>query len=84
MKRIYKRVFKSKKPSLGSIHGPGPATFASTSTTGTTDPMPSILACDSESDGTTRAQVAAGASVSVQLGPLHLKVLTYCYRAERP
>ena len=54
MKRLYKRVLNSKKPSpsLGSIHGPGQATFASTST-GTIDPMPSILASDSESDGTT-------------------------------
>ena len=76
MKRIYRRVFKSKKPSLGSIHGSGPAT-----STGTTDP---ILACGSELDGTTSAQVAAGVSVSVQLRPLHLKVLTNCYGAERP
>ena len=79
MKRIYRRVFKSKKPSLGSIHGSGPAT-----STGTTDPVPSILACGSELDGTTSAQVAAGVSVSVQLRPLHLKVLTNCYGAERP
>ena len=62
MKRLYKRVFKSKKPSVGSIHGPGPASFASTST-GTTDPMPSLLACDTESDGTTSAQVTASVSV---------------------
>ena len=63
MKNIYKKVFKSKKPSLGSIHGPGPATSMSIST-GTTDLMPSVPACDSESDET---QVATGVSVSVQL-----------------
>ena len=83
MMRIYKRLFKSKKPSLDSIHVSGPATFASTST-GTTDPMPSILACDSESDETRSAQVAAGVSVRVQPRPLYLKVLTYCYQADRP
>ena len=83
MMRIYKRLFKSKKPSLDSIHVSGPATFASTNT-GTTDPMPSILACDSESDETRSAQVAAGASVRIQPRPLYLKVLTYCYQADRP
>jgi hypothetical protein len=35
MKRIYKKIFKSKKPSLGSKHGPGPATSTSTSTKAT-------------------------------------------------
>ena len=70
MKRLYKRVFKSKKPSVGSIHGPGPASFASTST-GTTDPMPSLLACDTESDGTPSAQVTASVSV-IQFRPSHL------------
>ena len=69
MKRFYKRLFKSKKPSLGSIHEPGPVTSASTST-GTIDPIPSIPAYHSESDGT--AQVAAGVIVSVQLRSLHL------------
>ena len=64
MKRFYKKVFNSKKPSPGSIHGSGPATSTSTST-GTADLMPSIPACDS--DGTTSAQVAAGVRVSVQL-----------------
>ena len=64
MKRLYKKVFNSKKPSPGSIHGSGPATSTSTST-GTADLMPSIPACDS--DGTMSAQVAAGVRVSVQL-----------------
>ena len=68
MTRIFKKDFKSKKPSLGSIQL-GPATSTSTST-GATDLM--LPACDSESDGTTSAQVAAGISVSVQLRPLHL------------
>ena len=70
MKRIYKKVFKSKKPSLGSIHGPGPATSTSTVITSTTDLMPLIPACDS--DATVSAQVSAGVSVSVQLRPSHL------------
>jgi hypothetical protein len=63
MKRIYKKVFKStgKKPSLGSIHGPGPATSTSTLITSSTDLMPSIPA----SDATASAQVTAGVSVSV-------------------
>jgi hypothetical protein len=56
MKRIYKKVFKSKKPSLGSIHGPGPANSTSSVT----------------SDATASAQVTAGVSVSVQLCPSRL------------
>ena len=83
MKRIYKKVFKSKKPSLGSLHGPGPATSTSTST-GANDLLPSIPAWDSESDGTISAQVNAGVSVNVQLRPSHFLVLTYCFRADRP
>ena len=74
MKRIVKKVLKSKKssgPSLGSIHGLVPATSTSTST-GATDLMLPIHACDSESDGTTSAQVAVGISVSIQLCPSHL------------
>ena len=72
MKRVLKKVFNSKKPSLGTMHdGLGPATLTSTST-GPTDLMLSIPACDSELDGTTGAQVAAGISVSVQLRPSHL------------
>ena len=55
MKRFLKK-FKSKKPPVGSIHGPG--TLTSTSTT---DLMPSIP------NTTASAQVSAGVSVSVQL-----------------
>ena len=68
MKRIVKKVFKSKKPSLGPIHGLGPATSTSTST-GATDLIP---ACDSESDWTKGAQGVAGVSVSFQHRPSHL------------
>ena len=71
MKRVLKKVFKPKKPSPGSIHGPGPVTSTSSST-GATDLMLSIPACNSESDGTTSTQVAAGISVSVQLRLSHL------------
>ena len=72
MKGIYKKLFKSKKPSLGSVHGPGPATSTSTLITNTTDLRlkPSIPASDS--DATASAEVAAGVSVSVQLRPSHL------------
>ena len=66
MKRIYRKLFKSKKPSLGSIHGQGPAASTSTNT-GTPDLMPFIpqaqAACDS--DGIASAQVTAGLSVRV-------------------
>ena len=62
MKRFYRKVFNSKKPSLVSIHGRGPAALTSTST-GTTDLMPSIPACDS--DGTASAQATAGVNVRV-------------------
>ena len=68
MKRIYKKVFKSKIPPLGSIHGPGPATSTSTLITSTTDLMPSIPA----SDATASVQVTAGVTVSVQLHQSHL------------
>jgi hypothetical protein len=69
MKRIYKKVFKSKKTeSLGSIHGLGPATSTSTLITSTTDLIPSIPT----GDATASAQVTAGVSVSVQLRPSHL------------
>ena len=71
MKRALKKVFKSKKQSLDTMHGLGPATSTSTST-GPTGPMPFIPAFYSESDGITSAQVAAGVSVSVQLRPSHL------------
>ena len=64
MKRFYRKVFNSKKPSLGSLHAPGPLTAASTSTSsGTTGLMLSIPSFDS--DGTASAQVAAGVSVRV-------------------
>ena len=64
MKRFYRKVIKSKKPSLSSLHGPGPLAAASTLTsTGTTDLMPFIPSFDS--DGTASAQVTAGLSVRV-------------------
>ena len=66
MKRIYRKVFKSKEPSLGSIHGRGPPASTSAST-GTTDLMPSIPACDS--DRTTSAHFTAGVSVRVLASP---------------
>ena len=75
MKRFLKKLVKSKKPSLGTIHGLGPATSTSTST-GPTDLIPSIPAYDSESDGTTRAQVAAGVNVSV-LFSFTLRIFKY-------
>ena len=53
----------NKKPSLGSIHGLGPAISTSTKT-GATDLMLSFPACDDESDA---SEVAAGITVSVQL-----------------
>ena len=68
MKQFYRKVFKSKKPSLGSIHGPEPATSTSTLITSTTDFVPSVPA----SDATASAQVIAGVSVGVQLRPSHL------------
>ena len=71
MKRALKKVFKSKKPSLGTIDGLGPVTSTSTSTD-PTDLLQSSPAFYSESDGTTRAHVAAGVSVSVQLRLSHL------------
>ena len=80
MKRTYneEKDIKSKKRRLmyGPVNGP-----ASTSTQpGTLDFMAS---CDSDAT-TTRAQVTAGASVSVQIHLSHLYVLVYCYRADRP
>ena len=71
MKRLYRKVFKSKKPSLGSIHEPGTATLTSTIITSTTDLMPSIPASDATATSAS-AQVTAGLSVSVQLHPSHL------------
>jgi hypothetical protein len=74
MKRIYKKVFKFKKPSLGSIDEPGPVTSTSTlalitSTTGT-DLIPSIPA--GGATALASAQVTSGVSVSVQLRQSHL------------
>ena len=68
MKRIFKKVFKSKKPSLGSIHGPEPATLTSTPMRSTTDLMPFIPTGDVIAD----TQATAGVSVSVQLRSSHL------------
>ena len=66
MKRIFKKVFKSKKPSLGSVHGPGPATSISTFIT-SNDLIPQVYI--PASDATASAQVTAGVSVSVLLRP---------------
>ena len=66
--KLYRKVFKPKKPSLGPIHVPGPATSTSGLIISTTDLMPSIPA----SDATASAQVTAGVSVSVQLRLSHL------------
>ena len=82
MKRVFKKVFKSKEPSLGSIQGPGPAISTSTLITSTTDLMPSIPARE-YSDGTANPQVTAEVNVTVQLCQSNLKVLNYCFRAER-
>ena len=70
MKRFYRKLFKSNKPSLGSTHGPGPATSTSTLLTNTTDFLPSIPAVDSGAN----TQVIAGVTgtVSVQLCSLLL------------
>ena len=65
MKRALKKVFKSKKPSLGTKDGLGPAT-------GPTDLMQSSPAFYSELDGTKSRQVAPGVSVSIQLHTSHL------------
>ena len=69
MKRFYKKVFKSKKPSLGSLHGSGPAT--STLITSSTDLIPSESIHASDTTASTQVQVTDGA-VSVQPRPLHL------------
>ena len=67
MKRKHssEKDFKSKKPSLGLIHGPGPVNSASTPITSTPDLMPSIPAGDSVSGATASSQVTAGVNVSV-------------------
>ena len=61
---------KSKKPSLGLIHGPGPVNSSSTLITSTSDLMPSIPAGDSVSGATASSQVSV--NVSDQLCPSHL------------
>jgi hypothetical protein len=68
MKHIYKKVFKSKKASLGSIHGREPVTSTSAIITSANDLLPSTPTYDA----TASAQVTAGDSVSVQLRPSHL------------
>ena len=74
----YEEVFKSKRPSLG---GATPATLTLTLITSTTNILPPIPASDATASAS--AQVAAGVSVSVQLCQSHLRVLIYCYRADR-
>ena len=73
----YEEVFKSKRPSLGGARS---ATSTLTLITSTTDIMPPIPASDVTAS---TPQVAAGVSVSVQLRQSHLRVLIYCYRADR-
>ena len=62
MNRFYKKVFKSNKPFLDSIHRPGPATSTLTLITSTADLLPSI-----PTNVTASAQDTTGVSVSVQL-----------------
>jgi hypothetical protein len=50
MKRFYKEVFKSKKPSLGPIRGPGLANSTSTLITSAADLRPSVPASSCASD----------------------------------
>jgi hypothetical protein len=72
----YEENSKSKKPSLGSIHGPGPATS-------TSDLIPSIPA--TTSDATASAQVTAGvtSSVSVQRSALPIASLSINFVIEQ-
>jgi hypothetical protein len=70
MKRFYKNVFKSKKPSLSPIRGPGLATSTSTLITSAADLRSSVPASSCDSDAS--AQVTADFNVSVQLRPYHL------------
>ena len=67
MKRFYKKVIKSKKPPLVSIHGYGPATLTSTLITSSTDLH------SHPSDESASAQVIASVSVSVQRFQLRLR-----------
>ena len=59
MKRLYTKVFKSKKPSHDSIHGPGPSS---------TNLMSSIPASDATASA--QLEVTAGVRVSFQLRSL--------------
>jgi hypothetical protein len=70
---FYKKVFKSKKPSLGPIRGSGLPTSTSTLITSAADLRPSVPASSCDSDAS--AQVTADFSVSVQLRPRHLRYL---------
>jgi hypothetical protein len=63
MKRIYKKVFKSKKLSLGPIRGPGIATSTSTLITSAADLIPPAPASSCDSDAS--AQGTADFNVSV-------------------
>ena len=65
---MFKRM--SKGPSKDDAHDAD-----SQQAIGTTDLMPSILACDSEA--TASVQIAPGVSVSAQYLPSHRKVLTF-------
>ena len=77
MKRFYKKVFKSKKPSLGSIHEPGPATSTSTHITSTTDLLPSILTSDATAIAQVTSDVQVSVSVTVRLRLSLLHVLIF-------
>ena len=79
MERI-KNLFKSKKPALGPIRGPGQATSTSTLRISGTDLMPTVLSCDSVAS----AQVTADFNVSIQLRQFHLLTFTYCLLSRPP
>ena len=66
MKRIYRKVFNSKEPTLGSIRGRETTTSSPTIIRSTTDLLPSFLA----SDATASAQVTAGVNASVLASPI--------------
>jgi hypothetical protein len=70
MKRFYKEVFKSKKPSTGPIRGPVLANLTSTLISSAADLRPSVPATSCDSDAS--AQVTADFNVSVQLRPYRL------------
>jgi hypothetical protein len=70
MKHFYKKVFKSKKLSLGPIRGPGLENSTSTLITSAADFRPSVPASSCDSDAS--AQVTADFNVGVQLRPYHI------------